>query len=186
MEWIRPFSDIQELTQGSIIDGVDWGNGADNPLSIVLSNACDLSYEGHCSYLIVAALYPMYDIISSSREFLGIVQDGIKELTKAQRRQIDRLFDDYIFNRTITRYYFIDCSIIEPDLYLFVDYQHIKSVPFQNVEYKPIAHLVSPLREQMMMRFVFYTGRVPVDRPDGEQYEKIVGRLRSFYMDVKE
>ena len=178
MEWIRPFSNIQELTQGSIIDGVDWGGGDDNPLSIVLSNACDLSHEGHCSYLIVAALYPVCDIIRSSRDFLGIVQNKIGELSKHQRRQIDKLFGDYIFNRTITRYYFIDCSILEQKLYLFVDYQHIKSVPFQNItNYVPIAHLVSPLREQMMMRFVYYTGRVPVDRPNDEQYEEIVRTL---------
>lgn len=179
MEWIRPFSEIQELTQGSIIDGVDWGEGDDNPLSIVLSNACDLSHEGHCSYLIVAALYPACDIIRSSREFLGIVQDKIGDLSKSQKRQIDRLFGDYIYNRTITRYYFIDCSIIERELYLFVDYQHIKSVPFQDItKYTPIAHLVSPLREQMMMRFVYYAGRVPVDRPNDEQYEEIVRMLK--------
>ena len=40
MEWIE--EPYQEITQGAILDDVDRGKGNDNPLRIVLSNACDL------------------------------------------------------------------------------------------------------------------------------------------------
>ena len=63
MEWLKKLDSIEELTQGSIVDGVDWGDRDNDPLSIVLSNACDLEHDGHCSYLIVAAMYQAGDII---------------------------------------------------------------------------------------------------------------------------
>lgn len=129
MEWLKKFDSIEKLTQGSIIDNVDWGYTKDcNPLSIVLSNACDLEHEGHCSYLIVAAMHLAADVIQASREYKGLLGDTPSDkITKKQRKGIERLYSDYIHNRTINRYFFIDCSEIEPNLYMVVDFQVVEN-----------------------------------------------------------
>lgn len=176
MEWLKKLDSIEELTQGSIVDGVDWGDGDNDPLSIVLSNACDLEHDGHCSYLIVAAMYQAGDIIRASREYNGIIQGAdLADISKRQRIQIERLFLDYIHNRTINRYFFIDCSNIEQGLYLVVDFQRILSVKYEAKAYlTPVANLISPLREHMMMRFVGYTARIPIDRVSDDKGQEII------------
>lgn len=180
MEWLKKFDSIEKLTQGSIIDNVDWGYTKDcNPLSIVLSNACDLEHEGHCSYLIVAAMHLAADVIQASREYKGLLGDTPSDkITKKQRKGIERLYSDYIHNRTINRYFFIDCSEIEPNLYMVVDFQELMSVEYKGIsKYRPVAHLLSPLREHLMMRFVCYTARISIDRVDENREKEIISKL---------
>ena len=44
MQWVVDAK--ENITQGSIVSGVNWGRGEDDPvLSIVLSNACDFEHE---------------------------------------------------------------------------------------------------------------------------------------------
>ena len=178
MEWITPFDDIGQLTQGSIVDGVVW-RGEDDPVSIVLSNACDLEHN-HASYLIVAALYPAADIITSSREYNGILRSSSnpKNITSKQRTAIKTLLSNYIHHRTINRYYFIDCRKSLLEMNMMVDFQQIQSIPIGNAKsLTPIAHLNSPLKEQMIMQFVSYTARIPSDRVSEQEEEHIISEL---------
>ena len=48
---------------------------------------------------------------------------------------------------------------------LFVDFQHVVSVPFAEINIlENLAQLDSPYREQMMVQFASYTARIPIDR----------------------
>ena len=64
--WVSESKGI--ITQGTIVDGVDWGRGEYNPLSIVISNACDLEH-GNSSFLLVAALESAKDTLQNTDEF---------------------------------------------------------------------------------------------------------------------
>jgi hypothetical protein len=178
MEWTSPFDNINQLTQGSIVDAIDWGNPEDNPVGIILSNACDLAHEGHCSYLIVAAMYPAQMILQSSREYKGIIPDPTVKLTRKQLEKRAEYFSNYIHHKTINRYYFIDCTETLLGMHMVIDFQRIISMPHKCMHtLKPIAHLVSPLREQMIMQFAHYTARIPSDRVDEEQEANIIETL---------
>lgn len=177
MEWTTPFNDINQLTQGSIVDGINWGD-EDNPVSIVLSNACDLEHE-HASYLIVAALYPASAIIGNSREYKGMTnQDGFSASSKKQKIAVENKLSDYIHHRNINRYYFIDCTASDLDMFMMVDFQRILSLPIDiKNSLIPIAQLNTPLKEQMMMQFVSYTSRIPTDRVSQEDEQVIKNKL---------
>lgn len=62
--WISEFKG--QITQGTIVDGVDWGLGDENPLGIVISNACDLEHD-HSGFLMVAALEVAADVLEIGR-----------------------------------------------------------------------------------------------------------------------
>ncbi len=159
---------LDKITQGSIVDDVDFGMGDSNPLGIVLSNECDI-INGKSSYIIIASLMPAADIILNSKEFMnkveGCGEDG--KLSKKKSERIKNFLDDYIFNKGITRYYFINpIPVIEVNP-LFVDFQHIISIPYENISnLENIAQLKSPYCEQMIVHFASYTARIPVDRDD--------------------
>lgn len=179
MDWITRTDDLANLTQGSIVDGIDWGQ-EDNPVSIVLSNACDIEHS-HTSYLLVAALYPASDLIFSSREFLGETKNKkISQLTSGEKKAVKKLLSNYIHHKTINRYYFIDCRDSDLGMYMMVDFHHIQSVP---IGYKDnltlIANLNSPLKEQMMIQYISHTGRIPTDRVNSEEENLIIDELLS-------
>ena len=74
MQWV--IEKKGNITQGSIVSGVDWGRGEDNPaLSIVLSNACDFEHD-KLSFLIVAALVPAKDTLMATKEYKSKVIDA--------------------------------------------------------------------------------------------------------------
>ena len=174
MEWVTRTNDLNHLTQGSIVDGVDW-DMEDNPVSIVLSNACDLEH-GHTPYLLVAALYPASSIILSSREFNAKTKGKpFNQLTSGERKDVNRLISDYIHHRTVNRYYFIDCRESDLEMYMMVDFHQIKSIPLENKQgLTLIANLKSPLKEQMMMQYVCHAARIPTDRVDNEIEKSII------------
>lgn len=155
------------LNQGAIVDGIDWGV-EDNPLGVVLSNACDLEH-GKSSYIIVAAIVSAKDTISNTKEYLSIANEETKSLTSNQKKALRELLGRYIHNKDICRYYFFDTEpIIDLGLSL-VDFQRITSIDWETANnLEVIAQLSHPFVEQMMMRFVAYTSRIPSDRVDNE------------------
>ena len=103
--WISEFNG--DFTQGTIVDGVDWGLGDDNPLGIVITNACDLEHD-HSGFLMVAALEPAAEVLGASKEFQSLVKDSTDGLLK--RKQWDaltRFLKDYIHNKNICRHFFL-------------------------------------------------------------------------------
>lgn len=157
---------LKRITQGSIVDGANFGFGEDNPLGIVLSNACDFVND-KMGYVIVACLVPAKEVLLESKEFnnriKGIGED--KRISKTKWEKLKPFFDDYIFNKGVARYFFINPNPVLEAPFWFVDFQHIVSIPyasFNNLE--NIAQLNSPYREQMMVQFASYTARIPIDR----------------------
>ena len=181
MEWIS-VNDIN-ITQGSIVDGVKWDFFDDDPASIILSNACDLAHN-HSSYLIVAALFPANHVIMNSREIQGIIGQEAVDLTKKQKEAVGKTISDYIHHKTINRYYFIDCTHSDLGMPMVVDFQLIKSIPIeQKDDLHPIANLVSPLKEQMMIQYACYTARIPSDRVSGETEERLIKEIAAGKLD---
>lgn len=160
----RPLS---EITQGSIVDNADFGM-EENALGIVLSNACDFLND-KMGYILISCLVPATNVILESKEFKNKI-DGVgddRKISKTKWGKIKPFLDNYIFNKGISRYFFIDPRPILDCPLLFVDFQHIVSIPFeQNSELENVAQLQSPYREQMIVHFASYTARIPVDRND--------------------
>ena len=178
MEWIE--EPYQEITQGAIVDGVDWGQGEQNPLSIVLSNACDLE-NNKAEYLIVAALLPAAETLSKSKEYKSHVANADDyTLSKKGWSSFVDFLGKYIHNTQVCRYFFFDPNPIIDTCLLVVDFQLVKSIDLsQNLEY--IGQMKQIFTMQMMSRFVSYTGRVPVDRPDAIKINAYIQELAGDY-----
>lgn len=178
--WITSPED--EITQGSIVEGVDWNIG-DIPLSIVLSNACDLSHN-KSSFLIVAALVPALDVLSVSKEFHNHTNNATEDkgLTSKQWKSLSDMLKSYIHNKNICRYYFFDPQpVINCDL-LFVDFQLIQSIPIKDIDKLGyVGQMKSPFTEQMMMRFTSYTARIPSDRVSEAMENKYIKELSAGF-----
>lgn len=158
------------ITQGTIVDGVDWGRGENNPLSIVISNACDIEH-GNSNFLLVAALESATDVLQQTDEFKGKVKEANenKELTKKQWKSLENFFLNYIHNKNVCRHFFFDPRPVIDLCCLVVDFQQIKSVEIGDVQNLSIeGQMEHPFVEQMMMRFTSYTSRIPVDRVSSE------------------
>ena len=156
---------LENITQGSIVDGVDFGFGENNPLGIVLSNACDFIND-KMGYVLFASLVPAKNVILESKEFKNRV-DGVEDhkLSKNKWSKIKPFLDDYIFNKSVSRYYFIKMEPVLESPPLFVDFQHIVSIPYAETHrLENLAQLNTPYREQMMVQFASYTARIPIDR----------------------
>ena len=155
------------LHQGSVLYGVDWG-AEFNPLSIVLSSECDILND-KASFLIVATLLPAKETLTQSKEYInkaGAAKDDILP-SKAWKSLCDFL-EGYIYNKGITRYYFIDPRDAIDAPYLLADFQHVTSVSIDVARKLDIvAQLPSPFKEQMVVQFASYSARIPVERdPD--------------------
>lgn len=173
--WVE---DEHGLTQGAIVDGIDWGL-EDNPLGMVLSNACDLEH-GKSSFLIVAAIIPAKDTITSTKEYLAKVPKETASLTKKQKDALKELLGKYIHNKDICRYYFFDTEPVFDLGLALVDFQRITSVEWETAgNLEVIAQLRHPFVEQMMMRFVAYTSRIPSDRVSEETETSYLEELSS-------
>ena len=155
-----------ERAQGAILDGVDWGLDP-NPLSIVLSNECDL-VNRKASFLIVAALVEAKETITESEEYKNKTQ-GItdNEVGRNKWETIKKFLDGYIYNKGITRYFFINPAEAIDAPCLLVDFQHIQSIPIEDTgDIEVVAQLPTPFKEQMMVQFASYTARIPVERDE--------------------
>lgn len=179
MEWIEEPN--QEITQGAIVDGVDWGQGENNPLSIVLSNACDLGHD-KAEYLIVAALQPAADTLSKSKEYKSHVENATdKTLSKKGWKSFVDFLEKYIHNTQVCRYFFFDPNPVIDSCLLVVDFQLVKSVDIDMSGLDYIGQMKPLFTMQMMSRFVSYTGRVPVDRPDAIKINTYIQELAGDY-----
>lgn len=181
MQWLKTAS--PQITQGSIVDGIDWGYGEYNPLSIVLSNACDIDH-GKCSFLMVIALLPAAETLSESKEFKNKTENANAkhELTKKSWKSLYDFLSSYIHNKNICRYYFFDPQPILDAPLLVADFQMIKSVSIDQISHlENIAQLSSPYIEQMILHFASYTARIPSDRVEQEIEEKLINELALPY-----
>ncbi len=171
------------ITQGSIVDGVKWGLGDVEPLGIVLSNPCDLEH-GKASFFIVAALLAADETIKISKEYKDktVSANSNNGLSSKAWTSFRKYLTEFIHNKNIVRYYFIDTAdgIIDAPP-LFVDFQLIKSIPI-DTPIDNVAQLPAPYVQQMIMHFVAYTSRIGVDRVDEFQEMKLVNELANpFY-----
>ena len=171
-----------KLTQGTVIDNVDWGNGV-NPLSIVMSNPCDLEY-GKASFLLVAALIPANNTLQITKEFQNKVTsaNANKQLSKGSWKALFDYLASFIHNKNIVRYFTIDPNeIIDSDV-LFVDFQLLKSIPISQIEgLNLIAQLPSPFVEKMITHFASYISRIGVDRVSEERQKTMTIEIASPY-----
>jgi hypothetical protein len=134
------------------------------------------------SFIIVAALVPAKSTIINSKEYISRIESYNQgEVGKEKWKKLKDFIDSYIYNKGITRYYFINPNPVLEAPYLFVDFQHILSVPFEDcIGIEPIAQLPSPYKEQMMVQFASYTARIPVEREEDTTaiVEEIVEPIR--------
>ena len=174
--WIEDYSG--KISQGTIVDGIPWKDGEDQPLGIVLSNACDLEHN-HNSFIIVAALVSAKDVLTRTNDFRNKLQDH-----KINQKNAQKFFKPYINNESIVRYYFIgEYTKAEIDDYLMVDFQQIQSFNISSIEsLAPLAQLKHPFIEQMMMRYTAYTSRIPSDRVSEEEFQKMVNYLAEDFL----
>ena len=96
---------LPSITQGTVVDNAQWGDDP-NPLSIVLSNACDFEND-KLGYVILAALVPANEVIVNSKEFTNKVAGISSKDTISGNREkaLRNLLENYIYNKTINRYY---------------------------------------------------------------------------------
>ena len=168
------------IAQGAVLYGVDWGLNP-NPLSIVLSNECDL-VNGKASFIIVAALVAAKETITESEEYKNKTQGITGNLVgKGKWDVLKKFLDGYIYNKGVTRYFFIDpADALDAPCFL-ADFQHIQSIPIEDTDtLSVVAQLPSPFKEQMMVQFASYTARIPVEREDDTTkiIESIIDQLK--------
>jgi hypothetical protein len=174
----------EQIKQGMIIDQIPWPFDGLKPLGIILSNPCDLEHD-KASYLVIAALIPARETLQLSKEFKNKIQ-GVGEdyqlKGNKQWKGLTELIENFIHNKNIVRYYFIDPRpIIEAPLF-FVDFQLILSIPiYKSTALDKVAQLSSPFVEQMIIHFASYTSRIASDRVDNSQAEEIITKIANPY-----
>lgn len=153
------------ITQGTVVYGVNWGGSGINPLSIVLTNACDFEND-KASYLMVAALVPAAETIQASKEYIsriGEITDN--KISNAKWKKVKEWLESYIFNKNVSRYYLISPGQVFESPLLLVDFQCVTSIPISaGMPLDPVAQLPSPYVAQMMVQFASYVARIPVNR----------------------
>lgn len=183
MQWLVQ-TQGENLTQGTILHGVDFGYGEYNPLCIVLSNACDFEHD-KLSFVLLAVLDPAKETLENSKEVKALIgENGIEGMTKKSKEALLKLYSEKINNKTIGRYYFMDPKpVIDMDP-LLVDFQHVISFDYDklkafvdNGKIVILGRMNHPFVEQMMLQYVGYTGRVPSDRVTPEEEAELAKTL---------
>lgn len=172
----------KSLTQGGVLDGLHWGRGENEPLGIVLSNACDLEHH-KAGFVIVAALVPAAQVLSVSREYRDLVEEASpeKRLTRKRWDALRRLLTTYVHNQEIRRYFYVDASSLGLED-LLADFQNLHAFSMREVHAATlIAELGSPDREKIIMHFAAYSSRIGVARASDQDVEHAVDRLSSPY-----
>lgn len=180
MGWLIIPSDFK-ITQGTVLDNIPWDYAPDL-LGIVLSNPCDLQYD-KASYFLLAALIPARETIQESKDFIQRVE-GVKDF-KLKKKTFDKLpgfMEQFIHNKNIIRYFFIDPSKALSTPPFFVDFQNLITIPISHQKnLKVIAQLPSPHREKMIMHFASYISRIGVERLDKIRTKELVSELVNPY-----
>ncbi len=158
MQWLVN-SEGENFTQGTILYGVDFGYGENNPLCVVLSNACDFEHD-KLSFIVLAILDPAKETLRNSKEVCAVFKDKeFDALTSGEKKSLHNIYIDKIYNKSIGRYYFFDPRpIIDMDP-LLVDFQHVYSVDYNKIKknidngkIKILGKINHPFVEQMMMQ----------------------------------
>lgn len=182
MQWVVENND--KITQGSIVSGVSWGNGDnDPPLSIVLSNACDFE-NNKLSYLTVAALIPAKETLEATKEYRSKVEgaDESFAMKKSAWEKFIVYLQGFIHNKNISRYFLIDTKPTIDAPILLADFQRIMSIPADKAEELICeGQLDHPHVEKMISHFVSYMGRIPTDRSEGADEALQIEELRGNY-----
>jgi hypothetical protein len=174
----------EQIKQGMIVDQIPWFFDGPKPLGIVLSNPCDLEHD-KASYLLVAALIPAKETLQLTKEFQNKIQ-GVGEdyLLKGNKqwKGLTELIENFIHNKNIVRYYFIDPRPIIKAPLFFVDFQLILSIPIsESAVLDKVAQLSSPFVEQMIIHFASYTSRIASERVDNSQAGEIITKIVEPY-----
>lgn len=181
MQWVV---EAEDITQGSIVSGVDWGRGNENPpLSIVLSNACDFEND-KLGFVIVAALVPAKETLEMTKEYRDKVSSAGtgQELARKPWESFSNYLVSFIHNTKVGRYYFFDPTPTIDAPLLLVDFQQIRSLDLAMLEGLGIeGQLAHPHVEKMMAHFVSYVGRVPTERVEPLQEALYLEKLRGEY-----
>lgn len=174
--WLKEIEDTSSLslTQGSILEGVDFGYD-NNPLCIVLSNACDFEHD-KLSFVVVAALVEAKQTLLISKEYKNITGDKVySELNSKQREKVRAYIKEFVYNKRVSRYYFFNPEPVLDCPCLLVDFQQIKSFSKDALNsVNVIGELNHPFIEQLMMRFASYIARIPSDSISCEEEKKII------------
>ena len=182
MQWVVDAK--ENITQGSIVSGVDWGRGEDNPaLSIILSNACDFEHD-KLSFLIVAALVPAKETLMTTKEYMSKVAsaDDEKGLRTRPWTSFVNYLTNFIHNTSIGRYFFFDPNPVIDAPLLLVDFQQVRSIDVNIMEdLINEGQLDHPHVEKMMAHFVGYMGRIPTDRAGEPKEATYLQELRGDY-----
>lgn len=157
-----------EITTGTIVHNIPWNQDGVNIPGIVLSNACDLEHD-KAGYIIIAGLVEAKTTLLDSNEYKNLNITPRAELSNKDKVKLKRFYEDYIYNKGITRYYLIyPNKALEASMpAMLVDFQHLTSIPSNDSNrLRILAELRSPFREEMMQHFSSYTSRVPVPREE--------------------
>lgn len=168
------------LNQGYLVDGVSFGVEESPPFGIILSNPCDLEWE-KASFILIAAVLPAGPIIKESQEFKQIVESvdegGETSLSRRKWTGLSKFITRFIYNDAIGRYFLLDAREIAGQC-LFVDYQFLVALPFEDQErLTVICKVPSPDREKMVSHFGGYLSRIADDRPEGSDADDMVSQL---------
>jgi hypothetical protein len=170
------------ITQGTIVDNVPWSLDP-APLGIVLSNPCDLEW-GKASFILIASLVPAQDTLQLSKEFKGKVSSANArfELTRSTWESLNSMIENYVHNKNVTRYFFINPKDVIDAPLLFVDFQNLITIPIENKENLAIiAQLPSPYIEKMIVHFSSYISRIGVDRISDERTKSFIQEIALPY-----
>jgi hypothetical protein len=174
----------EQIKQGMIVDQIPWSFAGPGPLGIVLSNPCDLEHD-KASYLLIAALIPAKETLQQTKEFQNKIQGvGEDHLLKGNKqwKGLTELIGNFIHNKNIVRYYFIDPRPIIEDPLFLVDFQLVLSIPLsESGMLNKVAQLSSPFVEQMIVHFASYTSRIASDRVADSQAEEIIAKIAEPY-----
>lgn len=182
MSWLEANTGM--LTQGTVVDGVDWGEGKCNPLSIVLSNPCDLEHE-KASFIMLAALIPASDTIQESKEFKEKIASANANcsLVKKKWDSLSNFLESYVLNKNVVRYFFINPKDVIDVPPLLIDFQLIKTIPFnEKNKLDLVAQLPSPFKEKMIVHFSSYISRIGVERSNPFEITSLITNLASPYI----
>ena len=181
MPSLRVAGDATPLTQGIVLDEVQWQEpGPSPPLGIVLTNVCDIENQ-KAESILCAALVPAGPVLQATSEFRDLVMGADGSLLSSSKwRSLAKTLEGVVRNQRIGRYYFIDGTAVAD--YFLADFQKLISLSLSTALRAPsIAFLEVPDREHLVSRFAAYTTRVGVAEPEADGIREAVAALAAPY-----
>ena len=160
-------AESKDVFQGAIVERVPWGL-EQAPLGIVLTAACDLEHQ-KASFVLIGALKLAQGVLQESKEWKSLTEHRKTEGVSATSwRKMTALFDSWIHNKDIQRYFFLradDPLGLDP---MVIDFQQLIAIPFdRTADLTVVAKLPPPFREKLISHLSAYLSRIGVERdPD--------------------